>query len=451
MAGRSTWNGWLPKMNRALRAVWCVLFVVLNTASVGAQESLRLEPWAETNAAPVGALGADALEDNGLIPPSLIQPGALVSRTAAGTDTYSVLVGGLQNGVVVGLSDMTPSIHFLGTPGDAGGNLTYPDQADHRFRAFSRITEELDGTVVAAIQVSAAGPDSAFEPWVDASSAGTGLTGWFLDMGTDISGGDGIEVDENLLVSFVRFEVFDSKGQFIHLDFIDSDQSVPGHLSASSSFDLGGEDIAGADVATLGFRWVLVPNTFDVQIGGVVDDGAVELISDASPSLQQVGDVDTPAGNNTTYASGTHEFYVTAPREVALPDGSLSYTVTVDAGPSGVSQEPWIAAGATPSSGDIFTGYSLKIGEFRQMVFPESLFVLDATVVLSHSAGNEVVRERATDMSRRGKLAATGQVLVGDAAGFDVATISITWIVGEPLFGDGFESGDASGWSPTSP
>ena len=130
------------------------------------------------------------------------------------------------------------------------------------------------------VQVSAFDTSQQLEPWVDGSCTGNGFTQWRLDVGSDYGGIDRIDFDSPVIVLGSGLLAYDSTAALIG-EYPIADTSTSTSLSGWQYLDLGGEDIAGFDVAAMQMYWDVVIPEPEIRIRPLVldFDESVEILS----------------------------------------------------------------------------------------------------------------------------------------------------------------------------
>lgn len=141
---------------------------------------------------------------------------------------------------------------------------------------------ELESTTLIQIEMGAYDVSGQPMPWVDASAAGVGLESWRMDIGTaDINDPDPISLEGPFTVIASGMAVFGTDGSTLGEADLLRDDSTNTGLAGVATVSLGGEDIAGFELAAMQMWWeIRFDDTNTDPTGCIADlnqDGVVDI------------------------------------------------------------------------------------------------------------------------------------------------------------------------------
>jgi hypothetical protein len=124
------------------------------------------------------------------------------------------------------------------------------------------------------VAVTAVSSGSQAEPWVSSAHAASGYISWRLDVGSNSGGTDPIQPATPFTVGS-GINAFTSAGQSVGSFALSSNTSTATSLSGVASLSIGGQNIAGVNVASIEMYWDILPQPVDLSLQLVdADDGA---------------------------------------------------------------------------------------------------------------------------------------------------------------------------------
>jgi hypothetical protein len=222
----------------------------------------------------VAVLGVTPSKDIAVL--RLEEQQGLAAQLANGS--YSLAPTVQDSGSAYYMSDADgPTLHTFDGVGESGGaNLFGTTRGSFLvFEGSEDLGNDADRVIVEVWAVDGSG---VAEPWVDSSNAGSGLTHWRLDLGSNFGGNSQIQPGVPFTVLGSGVAIFDSAGGQLATDDLSLDSSTASGLSGVAIFWLGGADIAGFDLAGMQMYW-------DIQYPPVIEVRPQSLSFTQPPEL----------------------------------------------------------------------------------------------------------------------------------------------------------------------
>ncbi len=192
-----------------------------------------------------------------------------------------------------------------------------------------------------------------------------------------------------------------------------------------------------------------------------VPTGAYAMTSPTETTLTFDGTATNIGANFRGSAGGTFSVLETYSVDHGGP-GIDRVSVGVTALNSALGREPWVAAGQVGNAGATLITWRLDVGAFdaSNQIQPDAPFsVVGVGVEAYDVVGSLIFSNPALSADLSDGVTLSGTVLLQfqvegepvEIAGYDLAEIVVFWDIREILFVDGFESGDTTQWSSTSP